>query len=98
MLNVRVLSYFIARGSAIAEKAPCTRIGVWIEDRVRDCVSVSIGAVSAVLCLDILQLYSTGLSFVWHSVYCASDSALLTTVRVYKLYLLTYLLTYFVQL
>jgi len=30
------------------------------------CFKVS---VSAVFCLDILQLYSTGLSFVWHSVY-----------------------------
>jgi len=30
------------------------------------CFKVS---VSAVFCLDILQLYSIGLSFVWHSVY-----------------------------
>jgi len=30
------------------------------------CIKVS---VSAVFCLDILQLYSVGLSFDWHSVY-----------------------------
>jgi len=35
-----------------------------LKDRCQTHVSVS-----AVFCLDILQLYSIGLSFVWHSVY-----------------------------
>ena len=37
------------------------------------CIKVS---ASAVFCLDILQLYSIGLSFDWHCVFCATVNVL----------------------